>query len=53
MAQRTRFLPEAVLACFDRQITTGLSGQDDDAAGSLNLGLTSKAIRGKTKGFWA
>ncbi len=53
MAQRTRFLPEAVLACFDRQITTGLSGQEDDAAGSLNLGLTSKAIRGKTKGFWA
>ena len=52
MAQRTRFLPEPVLKHFDRQITTGMSGQEDDAAGSLNLGLTSKAIRGKMKGLW-
>jgi DNA helicase-2/ATP-dependent DNA helicase PcrA len=53
MAQRTRFLPESLLKCFDRQITTGMSGPEDAAAGSLHLGLTSKAIRGKTKGFWA
>ena len=52
MAQRTRFLPEAVLKHFDRQITTGMGGQEDGAAGSLNLGLTSKAIRGKMKGLW-
>ena len=52
MAQRTRFLPEPVLKYFDRQITTGMSGQEDAAAGSLNLGLTSKAIRGKMKGLW-
>jgi len=52
LAQRTRFLPEPVLKYFDRQITRGLSGQEDDAAGSLNLGLTSKAIRGKMKGLW-
>ena len=52
MAQRTRFLPESVLKYFDRQITMGMSGQEDDAAGSLHLGLTSKAIRGKTKRFW-
>ena len=29
-----------------------MGGQEDDAAGSLHLGLTSKAIRGKTKGLW-
>ena len=29
-----------------------MSGQGDEAAGSLHFGLTSKAIRGKTKGFW-
>jgi len=51
-AQRTRFLPEPVLKHFDRQITGGMSGQEDEAAGSLNLGLISKAIRGKTKGLW-
>ncbi len=52
MAQRTRFLPESVLKHFDRQITRGMSGQEDGAAGSLHLGLTSKAIRGKMKGLW-
>ena len=50
MAQRTRFLPESVLKYFDRQITSGMSGQEDDAAGSLHLGLTSKAIRGRRRG---
>ncbi len=53
MAQRTRFLPETVLKFFDRQVTMGMSGQEDDPAGSLNLGLTSKAIRGKLKERWA
>ena len=53
MAQRTRFLPEPVLKFFDRQVTMGMSGQEDDPAGSLNLGLTSKAIRGKLKERWA
>ena len=52
LAQRTRFLPEPVLKYFDRQITRGVSGQEDDAAGSLHLGLTSKAIRGRMKGLW-
>ncbi len=52
MAQRTRFLPEPVLKFFDRQVTMGMSGQEDDPAGSLNLGLTSKAIRGKLKERW-
>ena len=51
-AQRTRFLPESVLEYFDRQITSGIGQPEDEAAGSLNLGLTSKAIRGKTKRFW-
>ncbi len=51
-AQRTRFLPESVLKYFDRQITSGIGQAEDEAAGSLNLGLTSKAIRGKTKRFW-
>jgi DNA helicase II / ATP-dependent DNA helicase PcrA len=53
MAQRTRFLPEPVLKYFDRQITTGMSGQEDEPAGSLHLEMMSKAIRGKTKGLWA
>jgi len=52
LAQRTRFLPEPVLMYFDRQITTGIGGQDGDDVGSLNLGLTSKTIRGRTKGLW-
>jgi len=52
MAQRTRFLPEKIMKYFDRQVAGGRIGSEDDAVGSLNLGLTSKAIRGKTKGLW-
>jgi DNA helicase II / ATP-dependent DNA helicase PcrA len=52
MAQRTRFLPETVLKYFDRTITVGMNGQEDEAAGSLHLGLVSKAIRTKSKGMW-
>ncbi len=53
MAQRTRFLPEPVLKYFDRQITRRMSGVEDGAAGSFNLAVTSKEIRGKIKGHWA
>ena len=51
MPQRTRFLPEPLLKHFDRQIA-GRVGGEDEAAGSLDLGLVSKAIRGKIKGQW-
>jgi DNA helicase II / ATP-dependent DNA helicase PcrA len=52
MAQRTRFLPEPVLKFFDRQHGGGLRAPEDDLVGALHFGLTSKAIRGKTKGLW-
>ena len=40
-----------MLKFFDRQIARGIGGQEDEAVGSLHLGLTSKAIRGKAKNF--
>ena len=51
MAQRTRFLPEAVLKHFDRQIAGTVESADEEVR-SLNLGAVSKSIRGKTKSFW-
>ena len=51
MPQRTRFLPEALLKHFDRQIAA-IVGSEEGGIGSLNLGLVSKAIRGKIKGQW-
>ena len=52
MAQRTRFLPEAVLKLFDRQLGRGIDGREDEAVGSMHFGTTSQAIRGKAKGLW-
>ena len=52
MAQRTRFLPEKIMKYFERQVAGGRTRAEDEALGSLNLRLTSKAIRGKTKGLW-
>jgi len=46
MAQRTRFLPSRS-ENFDRQITTGMGGQEDAPAVAFNFGLTSKTIRGR------
>ena len=51
MPQRTRFLPEALLKHFDRQIAA-IVGSEEGGIESLNLGLVSKAIRGKIKGQW-
>jgi DNA helicase-2/ATP-dependent DNA helicase PcrA len=51
-AQRTRFLPEPVMKFFDRQLAGGTIVREDEAAGSLRFGMTSKSIRTKAKGLW-
>ena len=52
MAQRTRFLPELVLKFFQRRNAGMANGHEDGPVGSLDLAMTSKRIRGKTKGLW-
>ncbi len=51
-AQRTRFLPETVLKFFDRQVAGPAIAPEEEAIGSLNLCMTSRAIRGRTKRLW-
>jgi DNA helicase-2/ATP-dependent DNA helicase PcrA len=51
-AQRTRFLPEGVLKYFERQVAGGSTSREEEAVESLHLGVTSRTIRGKTKGLW-
>ena len=52
-AQLTRFLPEGVQQCFERQVTSPFAEDDAPAGGTLDADVTSKAIRRRTKGFWS
>jgi DNA helicase-2/ATP-dependent DNA helicase PcrA len=51
-AQRTRFLPESLLAHFDRQVTLGDQAIEEEVPGDLAAGTTSRAVRRRTKDFW-
>lgn len=49
-AQRTRFLPDSALECFDR-CTSGTL-EEDEAQIHLDARTTSRAVRHRTKGLW-
>jgi DNA helicase II / ATP-dependent DNA helicase PcrA len=50
-AQRTRFLPESIIPCFQQCVTDGLEGEDVESP-SIQSGLTSSAIRRRMKNMW-
>ena len=51
-AQRTRFLPEHVAACFRPVLAQAASDDDATGPGGIDTQLTSEAIRRRTKGLW-
>ncbi|MGD0656183.1 MAG: ATP-dependent helicase [Thermoguttaceae bacterium] len=50
-AQRTRFLPESILSCFQQCVTDELEG-DDAESPTIQSRLTSPAIRRQMKNLW-
>jgi hypothetical protein len=50
-AQRTRFLPDKVLACF-QQCVTDPRGDDDEEIGEMTTRVTSRSVRRRTKDLW-
>ena len=52
-AQRTRFLPDRVLKCFQEQVTDPF-GEDDegDEEDDVSARTTSRAVRRRTKDLW-
>jgi DNA helicase II / ATP-dependent DNA helicase PcrA len=51
-AQRTRFLPNEVLECFDQRVTDTLADDDIDDADDAPPRTTSRSIRRRTKDLW-
>jgi len=54
-AQRTRFLPERVLKCFEQRVTDQLDGGDDgfdDDNENRPVHTTSRSVRRKMKDLW-
>jgi hypothetical protein len=51
-AQRTRFLPDKVLACFDQRVTDPLADDDVDGFDDAPPRTTSRAVRRRTKDLW-
>ncbi len=52
-SQRTRFLPEKLLDCFDRCATDPLDAEeDDDDFGGVSPHFTSRSIRRRAKDLW-
>ena len=51
-AQRTRFVPENVAACFQQVVTEASSAGVDFGPGGVATDLTSEAIRRRTKDLW-
>lgn len=51
MAQRTRFLPDSVLAFFQRRTAGTILG--DDGSADLETGLTSQSVRRQAKDLWS
>ena len=50
-AQRTRFLPDTVLPCFQQCVTDPLAGEDEETIANLGR-LTSRSVRRRTKDLW-
>jgi DNA helicase-2/ATP-dependent DNA helicase PcrA len=50
-AQRTRFLPDKVLPCFEQCVTDPLAEADDET-GTPSGRLTSRSVRRRTKDLW-
>jgi hypothetical protein len=50
-AQRTRFLPDKVLKCFEQCVTDPLGGEDDDFDDAPRR-VTSRSVRRRTKDLW-
>ena len=50
-AQRTRFLPNSVIECFQQCVTDPL-GADDDAIDDMPSRTTSRSVRRRTKDLW-
>ncbi len=54
LAQLTRFLPERAARCFHRVTALDVEeGEESQETTDLKPHVTSRAIRGRTKGFWA
>jgi len=52
-AQRTRFLPNHLLACFEQQVTDPRQADpDDDESAGPTSSTTSRSIRRKAKDLW-
>jgi DNA helicase-2/ATP-dependent DNA helicase PcrA len=52
MAQRTRFLPEAVLAHFEHSVAAGDAAADEDEPQGVDADVTSRSVRRRMKSFW-
>ena len=50
-AQRTRFLPNKVLECFQQCVTDPI-GDDDEAFDETPTRVTSRSVRRRTKDLW-
>ena len=50
-AQRTRFLPNKVLPCF-QQCVTDPRGDEDDGIDDAPIRTTSRSVRRRTKDLW-
>jgi DNA helicase-2/ATP-dependent DNA helicase PcrA len=51
-AQRTRFLPNGLLKCFEQCVTETRGEEDDEFVDSPHR-ITSDSVRRRTKGLWA
>jgi DNA helicase-2/ATP-dependent DNA helicase PcrA len=51
-AQRTRFLPNGLLKCFEQCVTDTRGEEDDEFVDSPHR-ITSGSVRRRTKGLWA
>ena len=50
-AQRTRFLPEAILSSFQQCVTDAIEGEDAESP-AVSTHLTSSTIRHRMKNMW-
>lgn len=51
-SQRTRFLPDKVLRCFDQHVTDSLGEEDVDQFEGPSPHFTSRSVRRRTKDLW-
>ncbi|MGA2068560.1 MAG: ATP-dependent helicase [Thermoguttaceae bacterium] len=51
-AQRTRFLPQPLLAYFEHCLAPGEAAVDEDDPQGLDADTTSRSVRRRMKGYW-